>query len=158
MVNEPTPSPKADAMEVAQRSAQIMLAGDRATASLAMEVAEVAPGRAVVTMTVRDDMVNGWGVCHGALVAAVADTAFAIACNSFGEMTVAAGFDINFLEPARAGDRLQATAEKRNGAGRTGIYDVTVARLDDWRGLTPVAEFRGRSRSLGRPIEQGAQA
>jgi acyl-CoA thioesterase len=135
-----------------------MLANDRATAALGMEVADVGPGRAVVRMVVRDDMVNGWGTCHGALVAAVADTAFAVACNSFGEVTVAAGFDITFLAPARAGDWLVATAVRRSTAGRSGIYDVSVTGSDGAGQELVVAEFRGRSRSLGRPIEDDAQA
>ncbi len=154
MVSAPAEKARDDAA-VARSSAEIMLANDHATAALGMELSEVGPGRAVVTMAVRDDMVNGWGSCHGALVAAVADTAFAVACNSFGEMTVAAGFDITFLQPARLGDNLVATAVKRSSEGRSGIYDVTVARVDDWRGLTPVAEFRGRSRSLGRAVAEG---
>jgi acyl-CoA thioesterase len=147
-----------DAEEVARRSARVMLAGDRAAAALGMQVADVGPGRSTVSMVVRDDMVNGWGSAHGGLVAALADTAFAVACNSFGDLTVAAGFDITFLAPAREGDRLTATAELRSAAGRSGVYDVTVERADSEGGSTTVAEFRGRSRSLGRPVEPGASA
>ena len=147
-----------DAQAVAVRSAEIMLANDRATAALGMRLVDVAPGHAVVAMTVREDMVNGWGSCHGAMVAAVADTAFAVACNSFGEITIAAGFDITFLAPVRAGDQLFATAMRRSGAGRSGIYDVSISRPDADGGDTTVAEFRGRSRSLGRPVETDAQA
>ncbi|WP_226925134.1 hydroxyphenylacetyl-CoA thioesterase PaaI [Georgenia thermotolerans] len=146
------------AQAIAVRSAEVMLANDRATAALGMQLCAVGPGHAVVAMTVREDMVNGWGSCHGALVAAVADTAFAVACNSFGEVTVAAGFDITFLAPVRAGDQLLATAMRRSGAGRSGIYDVSISRTDADGGHTTVAEFRGRSRSLGRPVETGAQA
>jgi acyl-CoA thioesterase len=145
-----------DAQSTARRSAEIMLASDRATAAMGMALDEVAPGRAAVRMTVREDMLNGWGACHGAMVAAVADTAFAVACNSFGELTVAAGFEISFLAPARWGDQLVASAERRSGAGRTGIYDVTVVRPDE-DGPVVVAEFRGRSRSLDRPVEPGAR-
>ncbi|MFL6109378.1 MAG: hydroxyphenylacetyl-CoA thioesterase PaaI [Marmoricola sp.] len=134
-----------------------MLENDAASRMLGIELREVRDGRAVATMTVRDDMVNGWGSCHGALVAAVADTAFAVACNSAGEVTVASGFDISFLAPSRAGDRLVATAQRRSGAGRSGIYDVSVCRLDDWCRETTVAEFRGRSRSLGKPISASGQ-
>lgn len=109
---------------------------------------EVAPGRAVVAMTVRDDMVNGWELCHGGLLASLADSAFAAACNSRGTVTVAAGFDVVFVESARLGDELTATAEERVLRGRSGVYDVTVRRGDG----AVVAELRGRSRSLGRPI------
>lgn len=138
--------------DLAERSAAAMWAGDAASRALGMEIAEVGPGRAVVTMTVRADMVNGWDVCHGGLVASLADSAFAVACNSRGTVTVAAGFDISFLEPARLGDRLVAIAEERVVRGRSGVYDVTVRRRGP-DGEVVVAELRGRSRSLGRPIE-----
>src|SRR5215204_2898685 len=98
---------------------------------MGIELLAVAAGRATVGMTVREDMINGWGSCHGGFVAAVADTAFAIACNSGGELTVAAGFDITFLAPARLGDHLRVHAERRSLAGRSGIYDVTVERIDE---------------------------
>ena len=134
--------------EVARRSVATMWDGDRASRALGMRLVEVAPGRAVVAMTVRDDMVNGWGLAHGGLVASLADTAFAAACNSRGVVTVAAGFDVTFLEAGRAGDELVATAEERVLRGRSGLYDVTVRRADG----TVVAELRGRSRSTGRSI------
>jgi len=125
-------------------NARAMWADDPASAAMGMTLEELAPGRAVVSMTVRPDMVNGWSVAHGGLVAALADSAFALACNSRGRKTVAAGFDVAFLEPAHEGDILVATAEERALRGRSGIYDVTVRR-----GPTVVAEFRGRSRTLG---------
>ena len=134
---------------MARASADTMWAGDRASRLLGMAVVAVAPGSAQVSMVVRSDMVNGWGMCHGGFVASLADTAFALACNSHGEVTVAAGFDISFLEPAHEGDVLVASATERSVRGRSGIYDVTVDRTTD--GAT-IAEFRGRSRSLGRPI------
>jgi len=99
-------------------------------------------------MPIRADMVNGQGNCHGGLIAALADSAFAFACNSYGEVTVAAGFDITFVAAARLGEVLVATAVERARFGRSGIYDVTVHRTDG----TVIAEFRGRSRSLGRPL------
>ncbi|WP_028653213.1 hydroxyphenylacetyl-CoA thioesterase PaaI [Nocardioides halotolerans] len=122
---------------------QEMWAADEASRALGMELVEVAEGHAVVRMTVRPDMVNGHGVAHGGLVAALADSAFALACNSRGVATVAAGFDVAFLEPAYEGDALVATAEERVLRGRSGIYDVTVRRGD-----TVIAELRGRSRAL----------
>ena len=125
---------------------------DAASRALGMELASVAPGRAVVTMTVRADMVNGWDVCHGGLIASLADSAFAVACNSRG--TGDRGGRLRrrpSSSPARLGDVLVATAEERALRGRSGLYDVTVAAATI-RGAV-VAEFRGRSRSLGRPIE-----
>jgi len=121
-----------------------MWSGDAASKALGMTLEHVAPGRARVSMLVREDMVNGHDLCHGGLIASLADSAFAVACNSRGVKTVAAGFDVEFLEPARLGDLLVATAEERALRRRSGIYDVTV-RVGD----KVVAEFRGRSRAIG---------
>jgi acyl-CoA thioesterase len=120
-----------------------MLAADRASAALGIEVVEHAPGWARARMTVRPDMVNGHDIAHGGLVFALADTAFACACNGWGPATVAAGADITFLTPAHTGDLLEAKAKVRSRRGRSGIYDVTVRRGDD-----VIAEFRGRSTEL----------
>ena len=136
-----------DPDDLARRSAEHMWAGDAASRMLGMEIRAVAPGTATVSMRVRDDMINGWGLCHGGLVASLADSAFAVACNSHGSVTVAAGFDVSFLEGARLGDELVATAGERALRGRSGVYDVTVRRSSD---DTVVAEFRGRSRATGR--------
>jgi acyl-CoA thioesterase len=121
-----------------------MWAADEASRALGMELLEAGEGSAVVRMTVRDDMVNGHGTAHGGLVASLADSAFAVACNSHGVVTVASGFDVSLLRPAYAGDVLVATAEERSVNGRSGICDVTVRRADG----EVVAEFRGRSRAL----------
>ena len=126
---------------------RIMWEADAASAMLGMEIDELAPGEARVSMLVRPDMVNGHDLCHGGLVASLADSAFALACNSHGTVTVAAGFEIDFLEPARLGQVLQAHAREVALRGRSGLYDVTVRA-----GATVIAEFRGRSRSLGRRI------
>ncbi len=138
-----------DDEELARASADAMWAGDAASRMLGMSVVAVGPGSATVAMTVREDMVNGWGMCHGGLVASLADSAFAVACNSRGTVTVAAGFDVTFLEAAQLGDELVAVAAERARRGRSGVYDVTVTRAGDG---TVVAEFRGRSRSTGRRI------
>jgi acyl-CoA thioesterase len=135
--------------EVARRSADAMWAGDAASKALGMQVVAVGPGTATLSMTVRDDMINGWDLCHGGLIASLADSAFAFACNTHGTVTVASGFDVTFLESARLGDRLVAVATERARRGRSGLYDVTVTRASD---DTVVAEFRGRSRSTGRDI------
>lgn len=122
--------------------ARAMMLHDRASESLGMTVQVNEPGRAVVTMTVREDMLNGFAITHGGLVFALADTAFAIACNDSEFVTVAAGADISFLRSTTVGDVLTATALERSKSGRSGIYDVQV--LD--AGGATVAEFRGRSR------------
>lgn len=122
-----------------------MLADDAASRALGIEVSDVGIGFATATMTVRADMVNGHDITHGGFVFAVADTAFACACNSHGPLTVAAAADITFVAPTHAGDVLVARAVERTRFGRTGIYDVTVSRGDD-----VIAEFRGTSRTIER--------
>jgi len=136
-----------DPVEIARRCADAMYDADLASQRLGIVIAEIGPGRATATMTVNENMVNGHGMGHGGYVFTIADTAFAFACNTYNERTVAAGADINFLAPVNAGDKLSATAVERSRRGRSGIYDVTVRTADG----TVVAEFRGRSRSLGTP-------
>ena len=135
--------------DLARRSAEAMWAGDAASRMLGMTVDSVGDGTATLSMTVREDMINGWELCHGGLIAALADSAFAFACNTHGTVTVASGFEVTFLEPARLGDQLLAVATERALRGRSGVYDVTVTRPSDG---TVIAEFRGRSRSTGRQI------
>ena len=125
-----------------------MMQRDRASAALGMVVERDEPGSATVSMTVRDDMTNGFAVTHGGLVFALADTAFAIACNEDESVTVAAGADITFLKSTRAGQVLTADARRRVVVGRTGLYDVTVT---DETGDV-VAEFRGRSITTRRAL------
>ena len=127
----------------AEEQAAAMYADDVASQSLGIKVSEVAPGRATATMLVTDAMVNGHGICHGGYVFLLADTAFAFACNTHGPAVVAAGADVTFLAPVRAGDELTAEGAERAVRGRSGLYDVTVRR-----GVEVVAEFRGRSRAL----------
>lgn len=121
-----------------------MIEDDRASELLGMRVLVDEPGRSVVSMTVRDDMVNGHGIAHGGFVFALADTAFAVACNNTDDVTVAAGAEITYLQPVRSGEALTATAERRVEFGRSGIYDVRVQT----EGGVTVAEFRGHSRTL----------
>ncbi|WP_217640455.1 hydroxyphenylacetyl-CoA thioesterase PaaI [Arthrobacter woluwensis] len=124
-----------------------MWSTDRASKGLGMTLERVEPGRAVLSMTVRAGMVNGHGICHGGFISTLADSTFAFSCNTRNVVTVAAGFEIDFLEAAHLGDVLRADGREVVLRGRSGIYDVTVRRGD-----TVVALFRGRSRSLGRPI------
>jgi acyl-CoA thioesterase len=124
--------------------AEAMFAADAASRSLGIEPGEIEPGRATARMTVTDTMLNGYAVAHGGYVFLLADTAFALACNTYGETTVARACDIVFVRPARAGDELLATAVERVRTGRSGIYDVTVRRGDG----EVVAELRGHSATL----------
>ena len=140
-----------DPDEIAQQSAAAMWATDKASQALGITLEHVGPDLAVARMLVRDDMLNGFGSCHGGFVSCLADTAFAFACNSEGVKTVASGFSIDFIAPVGAGDLLEAVASKSASAGRSGVYDVTVRRVDGSEGDV-VAVFRGRSRSLGQPI------
>ncbi|MEO7126047.1 MAG: hydroxyphenylacetyl-CoA thioesterase PaaI [Nakamurella sp.] len=130
-----------------------MFAADVASHAAGMELVDEGPGFATVRMRVRHDMVNGHGIAHGGYIFLVADTAFACACNEEGSVTVAAGADVTFLAPARAGDELTAVAQERSSRGRSGIYDVTVTRMgaDGAAGTEVIAEFRGRSRRLPAP-------
>ncbi len=118
-----------------------MLKNDAATKGLGMNVLEIGPGRATVTMTVRADMLNGHAICHGGFISALADSAFAFACNSYDELTVASGFAIDFLAPARQDDLLTARCVEISKAGRTGVYDTEVLNQREDR----IAIFRGRS-------------
>ena len=142
-----------DAQQIAERVREGMFANDRASKALGMQVTAIAPGRATLTMTVRADMLNGLDICHGGLVTTLADSAFAFACNSYNELTVASGFSVDLVAPAREGDVLTAAAEEVSLAGRTGVYDVNVTNQRGER----VAVFRGRSyRAKGRPSVPGS--
>jgi acyl-CoA thioesterase len=134
-----------DAQQLAEAAAAAMWAGDRASQAMGMRIESVTPGRAVLSMTVREDMVNGHDLCHGGYIFALADSAFAFACNSENHNTVAAGARIEFLAPGRLGDRLSATATQVHQGKRTGLYDVTVCNQD---GRT-LAIFRGNSHRIG---------
>lgn len=137
----------ADALALARRCAEAMYGADAASQALGIEIEIDAPGQARASMLVRDDMVNGFGICHGGLVFALADTAFAFACNAYGHVTVAAGAGIDFLRPARLGERLIAEATELHRGERTGVYDVIVRNPDGER----VAVFRGRSARTSTP-------
>jgi acyl-CoA thioesterase len=121
-----------------------MFSGDRVSKNLGVEILDVAPGSVQISMTVRPEMVNGHGLCHGGIIFTLADSAFALACNSHGEPMVAAGASIEFLAPIRAGERLMALATEISRGAHNGVYDVRVTKSC---GET-VALFRGRSARL----------
>lgn len=131
-------------MRLAQAAVQALYSTDRASQGLGLEIIDVAPGRVRVEMTVRPDMVNGHGMCHGGIIFALADSAFAFACNSHGEPMVAAGANIDFVAPTQSGERVTATASEVSRTARNGIYDVCVTKSS---GET-VAHFRGRCSRL----------
>ncbi len=129
---------------IAEACAQKMWTTDRASQGLGMTIQRVAPGEAVLAMTVRRDMTNGHGICHGGFIFTLADSTFAFACNTYDQRTVAQQCAVTFIQPVREGETLTAHAIERTRAGRGGIYDVTVR---DSRNVV-VAEFRGHSRTI----------
>lgn len=133
-----------DPQALAQACADAMWADDAASAGLGMVLELVAPGRAVMAMEVTANMVNGHGTCHGGFIFALADSAFAFACNTRNQRAVASHCSISYLRPGKRGDRLVAVAEERVLAGRSGIYDISVSA-----GGTVIAEFRGYCRTVG---------
>lgn len=130
--------------QLAEHVRSAMFANDGASQALGMQVTAISPTSASVTMTVRADMLNGHATCHGGFITALADSAFAFACNAGNEMTVASGLSIDFLAPGREGDVLTAEGVEVSRAGRTGVYDVTVRNQ---RGEL-IAVFRGRSYTM----------
>lgn len=132
------------AQERAEKSANAMWESDRASQFLGMEIVEIGEGTATLTMTVRPEFCNGHGMCHGGLTFTLADSAFAFACNSRNQATVAQHNQISYLAPGREGDVLTAHAREVNLSGRSGLYDVTVTNQD----AVVIAEFRGASRAI----------
>ncbi|MEM7630683.1 MAG: hydroxyphenylacetyl-CoA thioesterase PaaI [Pseudomonadota bacterium] len=128
----------------AERSAAAMWAADRASQGLGMTLTRIAPGTATFTLRVRDDMLNGHNLCHGGFIFALADSAFAFACNSYNQNAVAQNNQITYVAPANAGELLAATATEIYRSDRSGIYDVTVS--GDMN--RTVALFRGHSRTI----------
>jgi acyl-CoA thioesterase len=139
-----------DLNALAKAAAEAMLTGDQASRSLGMRLVEVRPGYARLSMRIEERMLNGHKTCHGGFIFALADSAFAVACNSHNRVTVAAGAAIDFLAPGRLGDELTALAEERTRSKRTGLYDVSVHNQNG----DLIAMFRGRSHQLdGRLVD-----
>ena len=130
--------------DLARACADAMWKEDDASKGLGMEIVGIKPGVAILTMTIRPHMVNGHGIAHGGFIFTLADSAFAFACNSHNDRTVAAQCHISFIRPGKLGDRRVATAREISRTGRSGIYDVRVS-VDD----TAIAELRGHSRTVG---------
>lgn len=130
--------------ERAKKSAAVMWSDDRASSWLGMKLTDVDEGTATLSLTVQEHHANGHGICHGGITFALADSAFAFACNSRNQSTVAQHNSITYTAPASLGDMLTAKAREVSLTGRSGIYDVTVTKQDG----TIVAEFRGHSRAI----------
>ncbi len=138
---------------LASACAARMWSDDQASAGLGMVLEAVEPGAARLSMRVERRMLNGTGTCHGGFIFALADSAFAFACNTDGQVSVASHCTITYLRPAREGDLLLAVAAERQREGRQGIYDVRITCAD-----TIVAEFRGLSRTTGATLELSPDA
>ncbi|MEH6577578.1 MAG: hydroxyphenylacetyl-CoA thioesterase PaaI [Amphritea sp.] len=117
---------------------------DLAALGMGIEIIAVAPGYAKLTMAVRRDMLNGHDTSHGGFMFALADTAFAHACNSYNKVTVASGCSIDYVAPGFEGDTLTAIAKERTRTGRTGVYDITLYNQNDQE----LAFFRGKSHQI----------
>lgn len=130
--------------ELARATGAAMYAGDRASQWLGMELLEVRPGYARMSMRVRDEFLNGHAICHGGLMFTLADSTFAFACNSYNINAVAAGCSIEFLKPVSGGDTLTAEAVEQVLAGRHGIYDIRITNAAG----EAVAMFRGKSAQI----------
>ncbi len=134
-----------NAEALARRVGESMFAADRASREfMQMELLSCAPGRAVMRMMVRQDMLNGHEICHGGLIFTLADSTFAFACNSYNKVAVAAGCSIEFLKPAQLGDVLTCEGVEQTLQGRHGIYDM---RVSNQRGEV-IAMFRGKSAQI----------
>jgi len=145
--------------DAAQQTADLVREGmfrnDRASRLLGMQIVDVGPGSATLTMAIRDDMLNGHDICHGGLITTLADSAFAFACNSYNELTVASGFSVDLLAPGRLNDVLTARCTEVSKAGRTGVYDTEITNQRGER----VAVFRGRSYTMkGKPAVPASAA
>jgi len=146
-------SPEA-AQCLAEATAKAMYARDNATQALGMKIHEVRPGYARLSMLIRSDMLNGHSSCHGGFIFTLADSAFAFACNSRNQSTVASGCSIEYLAPSAVNDVLTAEAIEQSLAGRTGVYDITVTNQHGKR----IALFRGKSYRIRGEVLAGVDA
>ncbi|MEM6532058.1 MAG: hydroxyphenylacetyl-CoA thioesterase PaaI [Myxococcota bacterium] len=137
-----------NADDLARRCRDVMWEQDHASKAMGMQVEVISAGQARATLTVRPDMANGWQICHGGIIFALADSAFAFACNGYNRVTVASNCTVDFLRPAKVGDTLVAMATERHRGGKTGVYDVVVHNQYN----DQIAVFRGRSYSTERTI------
>lgn len=143
-----------DPQALAEAVAQAMWSRDHTAQALGIRIESVGPGQSSLLMDVRQDMLNGHGMCHGGMIFSLADTAFAYACNAYNQTTVASACAIDYVAPARKGETLRAIASERALAGRTGVYDILV---QDTTGRQ-IALFRGKSYRIAGEVIAGLQA
>ena len=141
--------------QLAQACSDALHTNDQAAKLLGIDIIETSPGRSVLRMTVKPEMANGHGICHGGMIFSLCDTAFAHAGNSTNHNTVASGCSIDYLAPAHIGDSLTARAVERSRSGRTGVYDVEITNQEG----VLIAVFRGKSYQIkGHLVDNGAQS
>lgn len=150
-MTDPTHLPS-DPNDLAAATARAMWERDRTAQALGMQIIAIRAGNASLSMPVREDMVNGHHICHGGMIFTLADTAFAYACNSYNQNTVASACQIDFIAPAHEGETLEAEATERSATGRTGVYDVTVRTSEG----KIIALFRGKSHRIGGEVITGS--
>lgn len=148
---DPTHLPT-DPDDLAAATARAMWERDRTAQALGMRIIAIRAGHATLSMPVREDMVNGHHICHGGMIFTLADTAFAYACNSYNQNTVASACQIDFIAPAHEGETLEAEATERSATGRTGVYDVTIRTSEG----KIIALFRGKSHRIGGEVITGS--
>jgi acyl-CoA thioesterase len=137
-----------EAMSLANECAKALFERDPASRGMGMRLLSVGPGTTRIGMSIREDMLQGHGTCHGGYLFALADSAFAFACNTYNEATVAIGCSIDYIVPARLGDTLTAEASEQSRSGRTGNYDV---RIENQQGQL-IALFHGKSYKVRGPV------
>ena len=140
-------------LKTAQQCLDAMYAKDLASQAMGIDISVDEPGTAVACMVIRKNMINGFDVCHGGFVFALADTAFAFACNAYNRLTLAGAASIDYLQPVYAGDRLVARAVEVFRGGRTGVYSIEVHNQDN----VLVALVRGRAHATSRVLLDGAR-
>jgi acyl-CoA thioesterase len=139
-----TSSSSLSPQQLAEAVSQAMLAKDRVAQDLGIRLLAVNAGSATMSMTIQERMLNGFAICHGGYITILADTAFAYACNSYNDVTVASSLGIEFIASVQGSDVLTAVAKEISLAGRTGLYDIDVSNQHGKR----VAVMRGRSYRL----------
>ncbi|GGK66564.1 hydroxyphenylacetyl-CoA thioesterase PaaI [Amphritea balenae] len=134
-VDDMTPQQLAEACSAAMHER------DHAAQAMGMQIEEVSPGYARLSMVVRKDMLNGYAISHGGCMFTLCDTAFAHSCNTYNRVTVASGCTIDYVAPGYEGDILTAVSKERTRSGRTGVYDITLTNQNG----DELAFFRGKA-------------
>ena len=134
--------------DLANKVVEQMMKDDAFSQWLGIEIIEIKEGYSKIKMTVRSEMMNGLNIVHGGIAFSLADSAFAFACNSRNNLSVALDTSINFLKPVHPGDELFAEAKEIHNGKSTGLYHVTITNQ---RSHT-VALFKGTCFRIGKNL------